>query len=106
MVEEPWISRLLEAGRASLLVDLRQPAEIERLLGGPFYEVVSVAATPVKEVPKDTPKGAPTASTNGSLPKRYIASCISILGRATKRSTCCRGTPPNERISRNAWMSQ
>jgi hypothetical protein len=26
MVEEPWVSRLLEAGRASVLVDLRQPA--------------------------------------------------------------------------------
>jgi ABC-type nitrate/sulfonate/bicarbonate transport system substrate-binding protein len=56
MVEEPWVSRLLDAGRASLLVDLRRPAEVERVIGGPFYEVVSVAAVAAKEKPKETPK--------------------------------------------------
>ncbi len=47
MVEEPWTSRLLAAGRAGILIDFRQPSEVERVLGGPFYEVVSVAVTPV-----------------------------------------------------------
>jgi NitT/TauT family transport system substrate-binding protein len=56
MVEEPWASRLLEAGRVGLLVDLRRPEETERALGGPFYEVVSVAVTPPKESAKDTGK--------------------------------------------------
>jgi ABC-type nitrate/sulfonate/bicarbonate transport system substrate-binding protein len=49
MVEEPWATRLLDAGRAGVLVDLRRPAEVERVLGGPFYEVVSVAVTPVED---------------------------------------------------------
>jgi ABC-type nitrate/sulfonate/bicarbonate transport system substrate-binding protein len=49
MVEEPWVSRLLAAGRAGVLIDFRQPAEVERVLGGPFYEVVSVAVTPSKD---------------------------------------------------------
>jgi ABC-type nitrate/sulfonate/bicarbonate transport system substrate-binding protein len=56
MVEEPWTSRLLDAGRAGVLLDLRRPAEVERLLGGPFYEVVSVAVTPVKEKAREAPK--------------------------------------------------
>ena len=49
MVEEPWVSRLLAAGRASVLIDFRQPSEVERVLGGPFYEVVSVAVSPPKD---------------------------------------------------------
>jgi hypothetical protein len=52
MVEEPWLSRLLDGERASLLIDFRRPAETERLLGGPFYEVVSIAVTPPKPDPK------------------------------------------------------
>jgi ABC-type nitrate/sulfonate/bicarbonate transport system substrate-binding protein len=62
MVEEPWASRLLEAGRAGILIDFRRPAEVERVLGGPFYEVVSVAATVGKDDPKagaDGKKGQP-----------------------------------------------
>ena len=53
MVEEPWVGRLLAGGRASVLVDFRQPAETERILGGPFYEVVSVAVAPP---PQNEPK--------------------------------------------------
>jgi ABC-type nitrate/sulfonate/bicarbonate transport system substrate-binding protein len=49
MVEEPWASRLLDAGRVGLLVDLRRPEETERVFGGPFYEVVSVAVAPPKD---------------------------------------------------------
>ena len=66
MVEEPWASRLLAADRAGVLVDFRQPAEVERLLGGPFYEVVSVAVSPSKE-------DKPAPSTEGAkkdAPKR------------------------------------
>lgn len=62
MVEEPWASRLLEAGRAGVLIDFRRPAEIERVLGGPFYEVVSVAVAAVKDDAKagaDAKKGRP-----------------------------------------------
>jgi ABC-type nitrate/sulfonate/bicarbonate transport system substrate-binding protein len=61
MVEEPWASRLLEAGRAGVLVDFRRPAETERVLGAPFYEVVSVAVTAVKEEAKQPPKAGPDA---------------------------------------------
>jgi hypothetical protein len=46
MVEEPWVTRLLAADRAGLLVDFRKPAEVERVIGGPFYEVVSVVVGP------------------------------------------------------------
>ncbi len=46
MVEEPWASRLLASDRAGVLIDFRQPAEVVRVIGGPFYEVVSVAVTP------------------------------------------------------------
>src|SRR5262249_10036016 len=52
MVEEPWASRLLDSGRASALIDLRQPGEVERIIGGPFYEVVSGSVIPPKEEPK------------------------------------------------------
>jgi NitT/TauT family transport system substrate-binding protein len=54
MVDEPWTSRLLDAGQGTILLDLRQPAEVERVLRGPFYEVVSVAVSP----PKDGEKAA------------------------------------------------
>jgi hypothetical protein len=56
MVEEPWASRLVDAGRVGVLIDFRRPAEVERVLGGPFYEVVSVAAAPLTEEEKETPK--------------------------------------------------
>lgn len=49
VVEEPWTSRLLDADRAGVLVDFRTPEATERALGGPFYEVVSVVAAPVKD---------------------------------------------------------
>jgi hypothetical protein len=49
IVEEPWTSRLLEAGRAAVLVEFRSPEATERALGGPFYEVVSIVAAPIKD---------------------------------------------------------
>jgi ABC-type nitrate/sulfonate/bicarbonate transport system substrate-binding protein len=66
MVEEPWVSRLLDAGRASVLIDFRRPAETDRILGGPFYEVVSVAVTPPKPAPK--PKSAAEAKKAAAAP--------------------------------------
>jgi NitT/TauT family transport system substrate-binding protein len=67
IVEEPWTSRLLDAGRASILVDFRTPEAAERTLGGPFYEVVSVVAAPVKDSGEATPKAGATAK-KGPLP--------------------------------------
>ncbi len=43
VVDEPWATRALEAGVAEVLLDFRQPEETARQLGGPFYEVVSMA---------------------------------------------------------------
>lgn len=43
LVEEPWTSRALRAGAADVLLDFRRPDDAARHLGGPFYEVVSVA---------------------------------------------------------------
>ncbi|MBI4011344.1 MAG: ABC transporter substrate-binding protein [Candidatus Rokubacteria bacterium] len=42
-LDEPWAARALEAGAGQALLDFRQPEETARQLGGPFYEVVSVA---------------------------------------------------------------
>lgn len=66
MVEEPWATRLLDAKRAGLLVDFRRPAEVERLVGGPFYEVVSVAVAPPKE---DEKKATKEAAKKGAPPR-------------------------------------
>jgi NitT/TauT family transport system substrate-binding protein len=41
VLDEPWLTRALDAG-ARLLLDLRRPDATRRELGGPFYEVVSV----------------------------------------------------------------
>jgi NitT/TauT family transport system substrate-binding protein len=43
ILEEPWTTRALEAGVGDVLVDLRRPEDAARHLGGPFYEVASVA---------------------------------------------------------------
>jgi ABC-type nitrate/sulfonate/bicarbonate transport system substrate-binding protein len=42
VVEEPWLDRAAGGGAAAL-IDFRRPEDTMRLLGGPFYEVVSVA---------------------------------------------------------------
>jgi NitT/TauT family transport system substrate-binding protein len=67
IVEEPWTSRLLEADRAGVLVDLRSPEATERVLGGPFYEVVSVAAAPVKNAAPE-PRKPGAAAKQGPPP--------------------------------------
>jgi len=61
VVEEPWVTRLLEANRAAVLVDFRTPEATERVLGGPFYEVVSVIAAPAKAPPVEPRKGGRAA---------------------------------------------
>ncbi len=43
VLEEPWIGRALDAGVAQLLLDVRQPEDCVRHLGGPFHEILSVA---------------------------------------------------------------
>jgi NitT/TauT family transport system substrate-binding protein len=50
MLEEPWASRAIASGAGTVLVDLRQPEDAARHLGGPFYEVVSVAAADDKRL--------------------------------------------------------
>ena len=71
MVEEPWASRLLAAGRAGVLIDFRQPSEVERVLGGPFYEVVSVAVTPsTDEEKKEAAKAKTGAAAKKGAPAR------------------------------------
>jgi sulfonate transport system substrate-binding protein len=52
LVEEPWVTRALTTGVAGMLLDLRQSAETARVLGGPFYEVVSVALAEEKALAK------------------------------------------------------
>lgn len=50
MVEEPWASRAIASGAATVLVDLRGPEDAVRHLGGPFYEVASVARADEKRL--------------------------------------------------------
>jgi ABC-type nitrate/sulfonate/bicarbonate transport system substrate-binding protein len=100
MVEEPWVSRLLEAGRASVLVDLRQPAEIERLLGGPFYEVVSVAAIPVEQSAKEKPKAGSTAKKEAPPPiQPPPGPVLAAYARALARVQIWLATTPPQAIA-------
>ncbi len=55
VVDEPWASRALAIGAAGVLLDLRRPEEAARHLGGPFYEVVSVARADEKELGAQAP---------------------------------------------------
>lgn len=50
VLEEPWVSRALAAGAGEVLLDFRRPEEVARLLGGPFYETVSVARADQKKL--------------------------------------------------------
>jgi NitT/TauT family transport system substrate-binding protein len=50
MIEEPWIGRAIATGAGTVLADLRQPDDVVRHLGGPFYEVVSVATADAKRL--------------------------------------------------------
>jgi ABC-type nitrate/sulfonate/bicarbonate transport system substrate-binding protein len=50
LVEEPWIGRAIATGAGTVLADLRQPDDVVRHLGGPFYEVVSVATADAKRL--------------------------------------------------------
>jgi ABC-type nitrate/sulfonate/bicarbonate transport system substrate-binding protein len=43
VLDEPWLGRALAAG-ARVLLDLREPEDTRRHLGGAFYEIVSVVA--------------------------------------------------------------
>jgi NitT/TauT family transport system substrate-binding protein len=49
-IEEPWVSRAIASGAGTVLVDLRQPEDAARHLGGPFYEVVSVTPADKKRL--------------------------------------------------------
>jgi NitT/TauT family transport system substrate-binding protein len=95
MVEEPWASRLLAADRAGVLVDFRQPAEVERVLGGPFYEVVSVTVAPLSEAEKKAAKEA--EKKKGPPPRREPPpdAALAAYARAVARvQVWLAGTPP------------
>ncbi len=49
-LEEPWATRAVAAGVGSVLVDVRRAEDATRQLGGPFYEVVSVARADEREL--------------------------------------------------------
>jgi ABC-type nitrate/sulfonate/bicarbonate transport system substrate-binding protein len=49
VLDEPWIERALDAGAAQVLLDVRQPEDVVRHLGGPFHEVLSVARADDKD---------------------------------------------------------
>jgi ABC-type nitrate/sulfonate/bicarbonate transport system substrate-binding protein len=95
MVEEPWVSRLLDAGRAGVLIDFRRPTEVERVLGGPFYEVVSVAVTPPKDDPKETSKAGADAK-KGMAPRIEPppAAALAAYARAVARVQAWLQTSP------------
>ena len=97
MVEEPWASRLLAADRAGLLVDFRQPAEVERVLGGPFYEVVSVAsARPPrrKRRPPRKPRRPARSSRRPASEPPPEAALVAYARAVARVQAWLAGTPP------------
>jgi NitT/TauT family transport system substrate-binding protein len=55
VLDEPWIARALDAGGAEVLVDVRQPEDAVRELGGPFHEILSVTPADPKALAKLEP---------------------------------------------------
>ena len=55
VVEEPWLSRILAAGAGEVRLDFRSAEDAVRHLGGPFYEVVSVARADSKALARLEP---------------------------------------------------
>src|SRR5262249_57543541 len=51
VLDERWITRALDAGAGEILLDFRRPEDAARLLGGPFYEVLSVVRADPKALP-------------------------------------------------------
>jgi ABC-type nitrate/sulfonate/bicarbonate transport system substrate-binding protein len=87
LVEEPWTTRLLEADRAVVLLDLRAPEVVERVFGGPFYEVVSVVAAPVKVDPKEARKTGAAAKKDAPPPiEPPPAPALAAYARAVARA--------------------
>jgi len=97
MVEEPWAGRLLAADRAGLLVDFRQPAEVERVLGGPFYEVVSVVVGPPTEEETKAAKEAAKAGKKLPPPRQEPppeAALVAYARAVARVQAWLAGTPP------------
>ena len=97
MVEEPWASRLLAADRAGLLIDFRRPAEVERVIGGPFYEVVSVVVSP--PTPEEIKAAKEAAKAGKKLPpprqEPPPEAALTAYARAVARvQTWLASTPP------------
>ncbi len=53
--EQPWTTRALATGAAAVLLDFRRAEDAVRHLGGPYYEVVSVAPSAEKEAARLEP---------------------------------------------------
>jgi hypothetical protein len=68
-----------------MLLDLRSPETTERALGGPFYEVVSVAAAPVKVDPKATPKARAAAKRDPPPIEPPPETALAAFARAVAR---------------------
>ena len=97
MVEEPWAGRLLAADRAGLLVDFRQPAEVERVLGGPFYEVVSVVVGPPTEEETKAAKEAAKAGEDAPAARQEPppeAALVAYARAVARVQAWLAGTPP------------
>jgi NitT/TauT family transport system substrate-binding protein len=80
IVEEPWATRALAQGAAEIVFDFRQPEVVARYLGGPFYEVVSVARAPeTAEKGKKEAKAEPPAKDRAILEPALTAFARAVI---------------------------
>ncbi len=92
ILEEPWVSRLLEAGRGVALVDFRRPAETARVLGGSFYEIVTVGR---RVLPPPRPRRGPAPPPPEEPPDAALAA----FARAVVRVQAWLATAPPEAVA-------
>jgi ABC-type nitrate/sulfonate/bicarbonate transport system substrate-binding protein len=97
MVEEPWASRLIEAGRATVLVDFRRPEETARILGGPFYEVASIARAPAPPAPAK-PRGGTSPRPGAPEPPGPPDAVLAAFARAVTRVQAWLATAPPDAV--------
>jgi NitT/TauT family transport system substrate-binding protein len=100
ILDEPWASRALAARAATPLLDLRQPEVSDRVLGGPFYEVVSVTPSGAQDTKPDTKKGAkpePKTDSAGAAPRPPPEPALRAFVRGVVRvQAWLSATPPGE----------
>jgi ABC-type nitrate/sulfonate/bicarbonate transport system substrate-binding protein len=88
ILEEPWASRILEAGRGVALVDFRRPEETARVLGGPFYEIVTVGR---RVLPPPRPRRGPAPP---PPPEEPPDAALAAFARAVVRVQAWLATAP------------